>query len=379
MTLHNATNLKAGYTLGLEKSGHHCLIVVAKATYALPSKSNEEAKLLEEEKQIELFETDTFTGEAGESAPVYENDYPPVKLMCDVILNGSAYAYPHKEVDRQVVKLRISTLKKSFLVFGERVYYDVGFTVRESSAKSFTKQSIGYDNAYGGTDLNKNKSSQEEEVYSAYVKNPVGRGYAPHKSRRELHNQPVAITESLGRGEASTPQSFGGVGRNWYPRHTFGGTYDAHWDEHVKPFLPKDFDEHYYQFAPKDQQIPYIVGGEKLYLEGLLPHTETLAFNLPSLEIPMEVIKSNGQRESLIPVIDTLTIEPDENHFTLVYRAKIKLKRSIHEVDTIIVGEPNDLWEKKRLYGECYEEPETEDEENNNKEKSKLSKEQRNG
>ena len=80
------------------------------------------------------------------------------------------------------------------------------------------------------------------------------------------------------------------------------------------------------------------------------------SFTLPTQEVSMEVIRSNGNREMLSPVVDTLIIEPDEKRFIMVSRAKITLKRSIHEVDTIIVGTPDALWEKKRLYGECYEE-----------------------
>ena len=35
---------------------------------------------------------DTFTGEPGFSAPVYEVDFAPRKPRCDVLLVGSAYA-----------------------------------------------------------------------------------------------------------------------------------------------------------------------------------------------------------------------------------------------------------------------------------------------
>ena len=101
--------------------------------------------------------------------------------------------------------------------------------------------------------------------------------------------------------------------------------------------------------------MPYIQGGESVYLQGLTPKQES-SFTLPTQDVSMEVIRSNGDREQLTPVVDTLIIEPDEKRFTMLSRAKISLRRSIHEVDTIIVGIPDALWEKKRLYGECYEE-----------------------
>ncbi len=374
MTLHNATDFEAGYNLGLEKSGHHCLVVVAKATFNMPHFMHEPATLKSVEEQIKVHNTDVFTGIDGESALLYENDFAPHKPKCDVLLNGSAYAYPLQETIDKVVQLRIGTIDKSFRVMGKRVWEEHVFNAKASNPLSFTKQSISYDIAYGGNDLDPNKPSQEDENYVAFDANPVGQGYAPFHDTTKLIGKPLAQTMEL-HTEASDPQSkkylpqsFGAVARHWYPRYTLGGTYDAHWIEQVKPFLPDDFDESFYQCAPKEQQIAYIEGGEKVLLKGLTPEGERL-FMLPRLEVAMEVIRSNGDRETLSPVIDTLILEPDEERFTMVYRAKIKLKRSIHEVDTIIVGTPDALWEKKRLYGECYEE-ETEEENLETEEKS---------
>jgi len=357
MTLHNATKFKAGYTVGLEKSGRHCLVVVAKASFNLPTESSKPPTLREEDKQIEIYLTDSFTGEAGYSAPIYENDYAPIKPKCDVILNGSAYSYPEKETTQTVVRLRISSLDKSFRVKGVSFWKNG----KAEKPKPFTKQPFSYDTAYGGSDLDRENSTQEEQLYTTFITNPIGQGFYPHCSTRELEGKALAITEELEQ-QAIYPnhtnykaQSFGAVARNYYPRYKLGGTYDEYWQEHTRPFLPKDFDEAYYQCTPKEQQIPYPKGGEEIYLKGLTPNGE-LSFTLPSIDIPMEAIKANGDREKLSPVIDTLTFEPDLGYFTMVYRAKIKLKRSIHEIDTVIVGTPNKLWEKKRLYGECYEE-----------------------
>jgi hypothetical protein len=365
MTLHNTTDFEAGYNLGLEKSGHHCLVVVAKATFNMPHSMQEPATLKTSKAQIKVHNTDVFTGIDGESALLYENDFAPFKPKCDVILNGSAYAYPLQETTDKVVQLRIGTLDKSFRVIGKRIWQEHLFNAKASNPEPFIKQFISYDIAYGGNDLDPNKPSQDDENYVAFDANPVGQGYAPHHDTARLIGKKLAQTMELHTPATDTtskkylPQSFGAIARHWYPRYTLGGTYDAHWVEHVKPFLPDDFDESFYQCSPEEQQIPYIEGGEKVMLKGLTPEGERL-FILPRLEVAMEVIRSNGTRETLSPIIDTLILEPDEERFTMVYRAKIKLKRSIHEVDTIIVGTPDELWEKKRLYGECYEE-DTED------------------
>jgi len=365
MTLHNATKCEAGYNLGLEKSGHHCLVVVAKATFHMPRTLHENAILKKQEEQIKVHHVDVYTGEAGESALLYENDFAPHKPKCDVILNGSAYAFPLQETTDKVVQLRIGTLDKSFRVIGKRIWEAHVFNAKASNPLPFQKQFISYDIAYGGNDLDPSKATQEDENYVSFEANPIGQGYAPYHDIQMLVGKPLAQTQEV-HTEASDPkskkylpQSFGAIARHWYPRYTFGGTYDAHWVDEVKPFLPEDFDESFYQCSPEEQQIPYIQGGEKVLLKGLTPEGERL-FMLPRLDVAMEVIRSNGERETLTPVVDTLILEPDEEQFTMIYRAKIKLKRSIHEVDTIIVGTPDALWEKKRLYGECYEEEDTE-------------------
>lgn len=368
MTLHNATQFEAGYNLGLEKSGHHCLVVVAKATFHMPSTFDEPATLKPKEEQIKIFDKDIFTSIPGESALLYENDFAPTKPKCDVILNGSAYAYPLKETVDKVVQLRIGTVNKSFRVTGKRVWEENVFNAKASNPIPFSKQNISYDVAYGGYDLDPAKPSENDENYVAYPSNPIGLGYAPFHDSRALIGKALAQTEELHVTHTNPvskkylPQSFGAIARHWYPRYTLGGTYDAHWSEHIKPFLPQDFDEAFYQCAPQEQQIDYLEGGEKVLLKGLTSDGERF-FILPKFTVAMEVIRSNGDREALNPVVDTVIFEPDEERFSMVCRAKMKLKRSIHEVDTIIVGTPDALWEKKRLYGECYEEETTEVEE----------------
>ena len=376
MQLHNASDIEAGYTIGLQKNDRHCIVLVAKATYSMPTEDNEPANLKDKEDQVVIYESDEFTEESITSAPLYENDYAPNKVKCDIVLNGSAYSFPYEDTDSKVVQLKIldsnnePMMDKSFRVIAPHTFSQGLFGARAQQVEPFSKQCISYNTAYGGNDFNPKKSTEEEDVYTSFVKNPSGIGYYPHQSKSEVQGKPLAQTESInestGRTDNTkyTPEAYGVIGRDWYPRHTFGGTYDEKWDKYQKPFLPKDFNELYYQCVPPNQQTSYLQGGELVYLKGLLPNREELTFKIPKLDVPMEVIRSNGKRELLKPVIDTLTIEPDKGYFTLVYRASIELKRSIHEIDMLIVGKPNELWEKKRLYGECYEE-ETETDENN--------------
>ena len=67
-------------------------------------------------------------------------------------------------------------------------------------------------------------------------------------------------------------------------RRQLAGTYDQEWIDNNFPFLPPDFKEAYYQAAPADQQIPYLQGGERVFLENLTPAGQT-SFDLPQIEI----------------------------------------------------------------------------------------------
>src|SRR5262245_35994547 len=89
MQLINSTRLVAGFTMGYEPSGRESLIVVVKGTFKIPA-ADEPVRLAEE--QAPLVMADTFSGEPGFSAPVYEVDFALRKRQCDVLLNGSAYA-----------------------------------------------------------------------------------------------------------------------------------------------------------------------------------------------------------------------------------------------------------------------------------------------
>src|SRR5215475_4010168 len=107
MELLNATGMPAGYTLGMQPDGRELLVVAIKGTFTIPQ--NGEAPRLAAA-QVPLFEADIFTGEPGFSAPLYESDYAPHKLRCDVLLNGSAYAPGGKPTQRVWVSLQVGSM-----------------------------------------------------------------------------------------------------------------------------------------------------------------------------------------------------------------------------------------------------------------------------
>jgi hypothetical protein len=273
MELLNATGMPAGYTMGMQPDGRELLVVAIKGTFAIPQNGKEPILTAE---QVPLFEADIFTGEPGFSAPLYESDYAPRKLRCDVLLNGSAYAPGGKPVRRVRVSLQVGSLSKSFDVVGNRVWKKRLFFIRATKPEPFTVMPISYNNAFGGVD----NTHKQEKKHRAYFTNPVGIGFHSNLKAKFVQNQPLPNTQDLGKrikkphGKYS-PIALGLIGRSWPPRLEYAGTYDNDWLENVFPFLPADFDDTYYQSSPTDQQIDYLRGGEEVFLSNLTPQGHT--------------------------------------------------------------------------------------------------------
>ena len=343
MDLLNSTGMLAGYTMGMKPDGREMLVVAIKGTFTIP-KPGEEPQLAEQ--QIPLIMADTFTGEPGYSAPLYEVDYAPIRHRCDVLLNGSAYAPQGRPVRMVQVGLRLGSFIKTFNVVGER-YWNAGITITPGLPAEFTVMPITYDNAFGGLD----NFHQDKNKHSAYMLNPVGKGYHQRLASELVDGTLMPNTEEVNRpiqtpNDNYKPMAFGPIGRGWSQRLQYAGTYDQDWIDNTFPFLPADFNEAYYQAAPADQQIPYPKGGEEVVLINLSPEGR-IAFKLPSIEVPVVFFPKKGRKEETLAVIDTLIMEPDLRRFTLTWRINRPLRRNIFEVTQILVGNPSkERWQQ---------------------------------
>ncbi len=351
MELLNSTPMQAGYTMGMHPDGRELLVVVAKGTFKIPQRGGH-AELTEQQKK--LVEADVFTGEPGLSAPLYEIDYAPFKRYCDVLLVGSAYAPHGKPTTRVEVTLRLGPLFKSFAVTGDRYWESGNIAIRPGYAGLFDRVPISYDRAFGGID----NFHENEKKHSAYMSNPVGRGYHLQLSRAFVDGSPMPNTEELKRPVTMpdgnyAPMSLGPLGRGWDPRRQLAGTYDQDWIDNCFPFLPVDFDVAYYQAAPSDQQMPYPKGGERVFMENLTPQGQT-NFTLPEVEVPVVFFYKNGESLKQKAMIDTIVLEPDEGLFTMTWRATIPLKKNIFEVPQVLVGRKSRGWWRARALGKTY-------------------------
>lgn len=341
----NATNMQAGYTMGMEPSGRELLVVVVKGTFHLP-KSGEEARL--HEQQVPLIMADTFTGEPGFSAPYYEVDFAPRKLKCDILLQGSAYAPDGRPIPRVPVGLRIGQWQKTFAVCGKR-YWEYGLAgVSATEPEPFSVQPFSYDVAFGGID----NFPEDPAKHTAFMYNPIGKGFHKNIKKEWIDGAPMPNTEALDQPVEKPdgdyiPMAFGPVGRGWATRLPHAGTYDQNWIDNIFPFLPPDFNDMYYQAAPLDQQIPYLRGGEKVILVNLTSDGQR-HFTLPVFEAPVHFFPKKGEQEDVIPRLDTITFEPELDRFTVAWRTARLLRRDLHDIAKVVVGSKGRAWWQKR-------------------------------
>lgn len=345
MELANGTRMQAEFTLITDASGRDSVLVVVKGTFELP-RTGEPVRLAAE--QVPLQMADTFTGAPALSAPLRESDFAARKPACDVLLTGSAHAPAGRPASRVAVGLRVGAWQKSFAVTGDRTWQAGAGGISASRPAPFVKRPISYDGAFGGADVRHEDPAQ----HAWFERNPVGKGFHRHLRAQWIDGAPMPDTERLDQPVTAPdgdyePMSFGPIGRGWQPRMGYAGTYDQRWLDVDFPFLPPDFDDRYHQSAPADQQIPLPVAGAGVVLVNLTPDGRR-AFELPAFEAPVHAFLKDGVQRDLQAVLDTVCFEPDQERFTMTWRASLPLARDIFEVRQIVVGRRSPMWWQSR-------------------------------
>jgi hypothetical protein len=352
MNLLNATGLQAAWTLGVDPAGREHAVVVAKGTFRIPEDGSP-AELAPPERQRPLVLADTFTGGPGRSAPVHEAEFAWTKPRCDVLVNGTAHAPGGRPAERVRVGVGLGAWRKVFDVVGDRVWIQRGLTPAPSAPIPFATMPVTYDRAFGGVDDTNPANA------SAYMRNPVGRGYGAPRSAERLLGRPVANTEDprdpvlLPWGRYA-PMSLGPVARGWQPRLALAGTYDQDWLDNVFPFLPADFDVRHFQAAPEDQQVGEPGAGEEVVLLNLTP-AGRVRFRLPTEpEVPVAFFPKRGEVERLRATLDTVLIEADQGELCLVWRCTRPLRRDIFELSEVLVGYMSRAWWRAKRRGKTF-------------------------
>jgi hypothetical protein len=126
---------------------------------------------------------------------------------------------------------------------------------------------------------------------------------------------------------------FGALSRTEEPRRSWAGTYDEAWVQQRMPLLPTDFDSRFHQSAPASQWLR-LNGDEACGVRGLYP--QRVAFKLPGRSV---LVSGNvrGEYFTQAAVLDTLILDGERPHLTLVWRHPIVTRQKTAEVSNVHV------------------------------------------
>ncbi len=124
----------------------------------------------------------------GEDPPIPPgSDFWPEKLMTDLVVQGSAFAPPGREVTRSEVHLDVGSWRRSIAVLGDReILWQESGNPRIGSPAPFEEIPLTWDHAYGGIDDRTPVPYPQtvEDILQLqydhpglYPRNPFGRGY----------------------------------------------------------------------------------------------------------------------------------------------------------------------------------------------------------
>jgi len=170
-------------------------------------------------------------------------------------------------------------------------------------------------------------------------RNPVGRGFRPSGTGKELRGTPLPNLEDpaaplTAPRDTPPPAGFAPIAAHWEPRRSFAGTYDAGWQASRAPYLPTDFDARFFQLAPHPLVAGrYLQGGELVDVRGATPNG-TLQFQLPALRVHVDY-RLGRNSQSRPAVLDTVIVEPDESRLVLVWRAALRCDKEVLKVEEV--------------------------------------------
>ncbi|UXH80622.1 DUF2169 family type VI secretion system accessory protein [Roseateles amylovorans] len=345
-------NLASSATVSVDSSGREHLVVVSKATWRIPQEGQRPRPMPPQP----LAFVDQYHGEPGDSAMRYGDDFARFKARCDVLFAAQAYSPDGQPFTQLEVFWQVGALNKRLLVKGQREWRVRMGQAMMTEIRPVISVPLHYGFAWGGS---QRPIDSEQYAPAPHPTNPAGLGWFEADRLALSHGQVLPSLEVPGEPvesprSARTPAAFSAVPRDSEWRRRYAGTYDAAWKRDQFPLPPIDFDERFYQCAPEDQQMVYPTGGEEVTLQHMVAGRPLVRFKLPRLDLhKVHVLRTDYSVESPKPVVDTVFFEPDEDRFSVVWRASVPIRRRIQEFDTIAVGAVNPAWWLDLMEGRC--------------------------
>ena len=293
---------------------------VVKATFEIRA-----GRLVPAPKQMPFVPVDEYHGDPTDSSLSAAGDLTMCKPCTDVLLIGTAHTVNGPQREMQV-SVKVGDKEKTIHIFGDRVWKEGVLGCKPTDPELFETMPLVFERAFGGTD----PEPRDEENVDYEPRNPIGCGLVPKNSQAKPDGTPLPNLEDPNQliksaNDRPAPSCFAPVAPHWQPRQAYAGTYDEAWEKSRAPYLPEDFDPLFFSLAAPELAFDAsLQGGEVVELAGVTP-AGTMSFVVPEcvMEHDYDMGGSVIHQEA---VLDTLTIEPDQNRATILWR-------STHPVD----------------------------------------------
>lgn len=309
-----------------DEKGIDTLYVVVKASFEITPSG-----LRVSEKQTPVAVADDYWGEPGQSSLRYPSEAHIDKPATDVILVGDAFAPGGRPATQCGVTVRVGPLRKTLLVFGDRVWRSGLGGQRATAPEPFTRMPLTYERAYGGVHERRNEPALFEP------RNPVGRGFRGARGAGDIEGTALPNIEDPSNpidspGKEAIPFGVGAVAPSWEPRKSFAGTYDEAWQKTRAPYLPADFDPRFLQFGSSGLSAQgHLRGGEPVEIGNCSPEG-MLRFILPTSTLQLDVgIARAVERPPL--ALETVLLEPNDHRLSVSYRASLPCDKKVLKIE----------------------------------------------
>jgi hypothetical protein len=332
----NRTDFLAEPFVLIGKDGER-LVLIVKATF-LCREGDDALDLAPRRAGRRIRSADVAWGDPAKTSIKYPADLGIAKPGTDVIVVAAAHAPGGRPVPSFDAGVRVGPLEKTIRVFGLRVWEAGGAGL--SAPRPTAGIEVRYEHAWGGLDVSDPENPVEEP------RNPLGTGVARDPATLTHQAAPSIEDPATPMTSARTwppPGGLGAIGRHWYPRRPYLGTYDAAWLQERAPLLPLNHDDRANLCAsPGLTAVPPLRGGEDVALLGLTPGGGAVRFRLPRIEVTATLEAPGREPQTRRPYLDTVLLDalhPGDGAAVLVelvWRAAFQPPRRLKDASVLV-------------------------------------------
>lgn len=338
--LSNESPWAATMAPGFSHKREQLAMVVIKAAYAIDIETGVLTPL---KKKPTIEAVDQHEGDPLKSALIAATECSPPKVGGEFYILGATLIPPVGDTTAAEASITLTyangkKFSKTLRVVGKRKWQGNWLMPSISKPEPLVATSLGYENAYGGSD----PDAGPKEKHPTFLANYAGKGYLPDAKRCTGVELPqLEIAPFINSpGDRPEPAGFGPLPLFWAPRRDEQGTPDLSAAKRGACPYGSDALATMNNTAPLDQRFPNPwQGGEVLTLTNILAglqYGKSCSITLPSITPKINVL-DKGEQKSLKAACDTFWIDATKNQLHLIYRAAFPMRLTQADAGWVIL------------------------------------------